>query len=59
MAEDLKNTGKGNLFVIFGENCRANRQGRNYDNEENSFHGLLSHIQMAGCLIPVPVDATG
>ena len=27
----------------FLSNCRANRQGRNYDSEENSFHGLLSH----------------
>ena len=30
----------------FLRNCRADRQDRNYDSEENSFHGLLSHRQM-------------
>jgi hypothetical protein len=32
----------------FLRNCRADRQGRNYDGEENSFHGLLSHSLGSG-----------
>ena len=53
MAEDLKNTGKGNLFVIFGEpdidhHCRERRQIRVKINGVDVFHPQTGEVRSDG-----------
>ena len=55
MAEDLKNTGKGNLFVIFGEpDIDAPRRGGRPDAGEGQRRGRLPPAAPARCAATAP-----